>query len=151
MEKNTFKKTTTTKRKKKLIILLPIILLALSITYFFNQDNIKILSSQAVPYKSKYVDAGNTVSKNEWFLVLVNRWNPISTNTNIEKIELSNGQSVDKRIYPFLQKMFEDARSKGVEPFVVSGYRTFEEQEQIYNDKISAYKSEGHSDSQAKK
>ena len=48
------------------------------------------------------------------------------------------------RIYPYLQEMFDDARNAGVYPFVRDGYRTAEEQQQILDDKIAAYRSEGY-------
>lgn len=59
-------------------------------------------------------------------------------------MELSNGQKIDSRIYPYLQEMFDDARNAGVYPFVRDGYRTAEEQQQILDDKIAAYRSEGY-------
>lgn len=46
--------------------------------------------------------------------------------------------------YPYLQEMFDDARNAGVYPFVRDGYRTAEEQQQILDDKIAAYRSEGY-------
>ena len=62
----------------------------------------------------------------------------------IDFMELSNGQKIDSRIYPYLQEMFDDARNAGVYPFVREGYRTAEEQQQILDDKIAAYRSEGY-------
>jgi len=46
-------------------------------------------------------------------------------------IRLSNGKQVDSRIYPSLQKMFNDARASGLAIFVREGYRTFQDQQQI--------------------
>lgn len=45
-------------------------------------------------------------------------------NTDIETVELTNGECVDKRIYPYLQEMFDDARAEGIYPIVRSGFRT---------------------------
>ena len=64
----------------------------------------------------------------DWALVLVNRWNPIKDKSEIETTQLWNGKCVDSRIYPYLQKMFDDMRKDGVYPVVASGYRTSEEQ-----------------------
>ncbi|SFR62572.1 D-alanyl-D-alanine carboxypeptidase [Anaeromicropila populeti] len=64
---------------------------------------------------------------------------------------MSNGEKVDSRIYPDLQAMFDAARSDGVYPYVAAGYRTQEKQQQLLDEKIKAYQSEGHSKSEARK
>lgn len=69
-----------------------------------------------------------------WELVLVNRDNYIPDDYEMDLMELSNGQKIDSRIYPYLQEMFDDARNAG----------TAEEQQQILDDKIAAYRSEGY-------
>lgn len=65
--------------------------------------------------------------------------------------ELSNGQKVDSRIYPSLQEMFDSARAEGLGLFVADGYRTKETQQQILDEKIEAYKSDGYSNEEAEK
>ena len=40
----------------------------------------------------------------EWHLIVVNRWNEIPEDYRVELTELSNGQKVDSRIYPYLQE-----------------------------------------------
>ncbi len=86
----------------------------------------------------------------KWKLILVNRDNPLPYDWNIETVELSNGELVDARIYPDLQKMFDDMRSDGVYPEVVSGYRTSEKQQQLMDEKIQEYNSAGYSPDEAK-
>ena len=41
-----------------------------------------------------------TVSE-EWNLIVVNRWNEIPEDYSVELTKLSNGQKIDKRIYPY--------------------------------------------------
>lgn len=86
----------------------------------------------------------------EWNLILVNKNHKIPYNYSLELIELSNGEKVDARIYPDLQKMFDDARAAGLQLFVRDGYRTGDEQKAIMNDKIAAYETEGYSKKEAK-
>ena len=86
----------------------------------------------------------------EWNLILVNKNHKIPYNYSPELIELSNGEKVDARIYPDLQKMFDDARAAGLQLFVRDGYGTGEEQKAIMNDKIAAYETEGYSKKEAK-
>lgn len=86
----------------------------------------------------------------DWYLILVNRWNPLPDNTDIETVELSNGERVDKRIYPYLQEMFDDAREEGIFPIVRSGFRTRQEQEDIYYDRFKGYQKQGLSEEEAR-
>lgn len=80
-----------------------------------------------------------------WCLILVNKWNPLPDDYAVELTQLTNGHAVDKRIYPALQEMFDDARHSGVYPVVVSGYRTAEKQKHLMDEKIDYYLSEGYS------
>ena len=87
----------------------------------------------------------------EWNLIVVNRWNEIPEDFSISLTELSNGQKVDSRIYPELQRMFDAARADGLQLFVREGYRTSEEQQQILDKKIAAFENEGNSRKEAEK
>ena len=85
-----------------------------------------------------------------WMLLLVNSSNAIPDGyAPTELTELSNGQSVDKRIYPSLQSMFDDARAQGVYPVVSSGYRTAKQQQSEMDDKIQEYIDDGKSEDEA--
>lgn len=79
----------------------------------------------------------------EWNLILVNAWNEIPDNYELDLMTLSHGQMVDKRIYPDLQQMFDDARESGIYPSISSSYRNSSEQKQIMEDKIQAFIDEG--------
>lgn len=92
----------------------------------------------------------NDTEESTWSLILVNKWNYIPDNYKVELTELKNGESVDKRIYPALQKMFDDARKDHVYPVAASGYRTAEKQQELMDEKIAAYESEGYSADEAK-
>lgn len=87
----------------------------------------------------------------EWNLIVVNRWNELPEDYDVELTELSNGQMVDSRIYPYLQEMFDAARTEGVYPVVREGYRTAEEQQEILNDKIQSYINQGYSQVKAER
>lgn len=86
-----------------------------------------------------------------WMLLLVNSSNAIPDGyAPTELTELSNGQSVDKRIYPSLQSMFDEARAQGVYPVVSSGYRTAKQQQSEMDDKIQEYIDDGKSEDEAR-
>ncbi len=79
----------------------------------------------------------------DWDLVLINKWNPIESVPEIDLITLSNGKQVHARIYPDLQDMFDAARNEGVYPTVISGFRTREKQQQLYDEKLAECKELG--------
>lgn len=87
----------------------------------------------------------------EWNLIIVNRWNELPEDYSVELTELSNGQRVDSRIYPYLQEMFDAARAEGIYPVVREGYRTEKEQQEILDDKIQTYINQGYSQSRAER
>jgi len=91
-----------------------------------------------------------TVSE-EWNLIVVNAWNELPEDYSVELTELSNGQKVDSRIYPYLQEMFDAAREEGVYPVVREGYRTAEEQQEILEDRIQTYINQGYSRSRTER
>ena len=87
--------------------------------------------------------------KDDWQLTVVNSWNELPEDYHVELTELSNGQSVDSRIYPALQEMFDAARADGVYPFVREGYRTAQQQQAIWDERIQAYLDAGYSQEEA--
>ena len=94
-------------------------------------------------------NADNAEDDDEWMLTLVNSKHPIHDDYKPELMELSNGQQVDSRIYPDLQRMFDDMRSEGLSPVVASGYRTKGYQEQLLNEKIEELLARGYSEGDA--
>ena len=88
--------------------------------------------------------------QDDWRLTLVNGDYAVPEGYAPSLLTLSNGQRVDERIYPELQRMFDDARAAGLSPYVRAGYRSRAEQEQIMEDKVAEYRSAGHSKWRAK-
>ncbi len=84
-----------------------------------------------------------------WELVLVNRWHSLPKDWKSELTELSNGTSVDSRIYPALQQMFDDMRTQDIWPVVRDGWRSQEVQQQLMDQKIAEYRRDGYSRSEA--
>ena len=79
----------------------------------------------------------------EWYLILVNYKHPIPESYVPELTVLDNGRSVDSRIYPALQQMFDDMREEGIYPVVGEGYRTAAEQQHMMDEKVEAYINDG--------
>ena len=123
------------------------------ISYYASTTEKKVSSDNSDrPQKAKQLAVSPETSDNcDWKLILVNRWNPLPDNYSTELTELSNGQSVDSRIYHELQNMFDAARKDGVYPVVVAGYRTAEKQQRLMDKKIAELIAEGYSNTDAKK
>lgn len=113
-----------------------------------------VLSGNAV-YRRQQIDANiitnETADASDPILVLVNRTHIISDEYSGELVELDCGKSVDSRIYPDLQAMFDEMRSEGIYPIVNEGFRTRKDQQQMMTDQINAYLDEGYSRRKAEK
>ena len=135
----------------KVIVALLLIIVTMAVGYnMFFKRNEEILDTDFnVSDVQKNVTTNNV---KDWNLILVNKWNKIPENYNVDLIELSGGEKVDKRIYEPLMKMLEDAKkgNLGKEPLIVSGYRTNEKQKELYDDKIKSYRNKGYSKEKAK-
>ena len=85
-----------------------------------------------------------------WQLMVVNRNYRVPENYELEFIALSCGEKVEKRIYPDLQDMFDEALNDGVDLVVRSGYRSEEEQKTLFINKIAEFRSNGLKRTEAK-
>lgn len=81
----------------------------------------------------------------DWKLLLVNPWHPLPKDFSVELQWLDNGQAVDKRAYPELRAMMDDAGAEGLSPVICSSYRTEENQKVLFENKISRLLSAGYS------
>lgn len=148
-EKNGKKRGSRRNTKRKYWKVISILLLIyLSVGVIQNRDSIVpfLLECIGVNEDSHIISASE-----EWNLIVVNRWNAIPEGFTVSLTEVSNGQRVDSRIYPYLQGMFDVAREDGIYLIVREGYRTAEEQEEIFNEKVQAYINEGYSKTRAEK
>lgn len=85
----------------------------------------------------------------EWYLMLVNKWNPIDRNYEIDLIELNNGHSIDRRAYPDLQDMMDDARAEGLHPILCSSYRSNQRQRDLFQNQVDKYIAGGMTEEEA--
>ena len=107
-----------------------------------NQSNNQLIAANKV--KTNQNKSANSVVKDE-LLTLVNFENTIPKDWKVDLVQLNNGQSVDRRMYDDLIAMLQAAKSEGLNPLICSSYRTNEKQEQLYQNKVSEYLSQGYS------
>lgn len=96
-------------------------------------------------------EAQSAGTDQDWNLTLVNPWQPIPQDYEVTLVEVPGGEKVDERIYGPLMEMLEAAKEAnlGQLPMVVSGYRTQEKQQELYDGKIAEYKMQGYSEDEA--
>lgn len=98
----------------------------------------------------KQTEANHESSKNAWNLMLVNKSHPIEEDFQVDLVQLKNGHAIDKRAYPDLQAMIDDARAAGLSPIICSSYRTNKKQQSLYNNQVNKYMKQGYSEEDAK-
>lgn len=89
-------------------------------------------------------------SRDEGLLTIVNADHPMPEDWQYELVSLINGQNVDSRAYNDLQKMMDDARAEGLDPYICSSWRNHETQEQLFEEEIENYVRRGYSKSEAR-
>ena len=86
----------------------------------------------------------------KWNLRLVSAAHPLPEDfTPPELTQLRNRQAIDKRAYPALQQMMDDARAAGLQPLICSSYRTRATQERLFQNKIDRLVKQGYSREEA--
>ncbi len=136
------------RKVKHMVITVILLVVALSGIFLINKD---IFENHFITKQSDNIAHHTAGEDNGWNLILVNRDNYIPDDYKVELTELSNGQKVDSRIYPKLQEMFDEARKEGLGLFVAAGYRTWEKQQELLDEKIREYENEGKTKKEAEK
>lgn len=142
----------TKKRRRKTRKHFTIIFLGLSIVILMFLGIKLAAHSKNIFNKNEQINiTSNPAMDSDWNVRLVNKWNPIPENYEPDLVEVSGGEKVDKRIYKPLMEMLESAKegNLGQLPMVVSGFRTQEKQQQLFEEKIKEYQNQGYSKEQA--
>ncbi len=83
-------------------------------------------------------------------LTLVNPWNTLPENWQVELVSIGGGHRVDKRCVDDLKAMLAACKAEGLQPRVRSSYRTQAQQKQLYNNKVRQWKGYGYSEEAAR-
>ena len=71
--------------------------------------------------------------KSQWYLLLVNEWNAMPDDFDIETAEVEGGYVVDERVADALKEMLSDCREAGYSPQIISSFRTRSTQQWLYD------------------
>ena len=97
----------------------------------------------AVPPSDK--PSPDSLVRESWNLILVNFENPLPDGFTVPGLtQLRNGQAVDSRAYPFLQRMMDDARAAGLQPVICSSCRSRDAQVWLYEAEVQNWLDRGH-------
>ncbi len=86
---------------------------------------------------------------NNELLTLVNPWNKLPEDWQVDPVDLSNGLQVDRRCYAALQSMMDACREAGNEPLICSAYRSMETQQSLFDQKVAKLEAAGKSHDEA--
>jgi D-alanyl-D-alanine carboxypeptidase len=96
------------------------------------------------------VNSENEELLNSWNLKLVNKDNSVDRSYVPELEELDDGVMFDKRAITYLRKMINAMNKAGItKVWVASAYRSYDKQEQLFNNKVTYYKNQGKSQEEA--
>jgi len=91
------------------------------------------------------------VEKNDWKLVLVNKWNAMETGYVPELSEVAEDHYLDSRIVDALQDMIAGARKAGYTIYIISAYRDMDKQTYLYQEEVKEWLAKGYSQSGAER
>lgn len=92
----------------------------------------------------KYTDLEFPVTTiTEWQYILINSSTPIKSYAPAVKQFGSGGPYVDKRIIESLSSFVSAAKEAGFEPYISAGYRSYADQQQLFNEKASELSKNG--------
>ena len=97
-------------------------------------------------------DAGEVLEEAtaDWRLFLVNAEHPMDPYVPADMHMLANGEYVDERCDPDLQRMFDAAREEGATPIVNSAYRSREQQQEVFDEAVANAMSNGLTEEEAR-
>lgn len=151
------------KNKNKFIrgIIIIILLLTVIITvfYYLISMTINMLFKKDDKEESNISNIENTIKNeitipvnaneevlSEWNLLLVNKDNSVDRDYIPELEEIDDGIKFDKRAIKYLNNMINAMyKDKATPIWIASAYRSYEKQEELFNNKVEYYKKQGKS------
>ncbi len=88
-------------------------------------------------------------ASNGQLITLVNPWNYLPENYTVELATIDDLHQIAAIAYPSFVEMMEDCKAAGLEPAVCSAYRTHEQQDKLYQNRIARYRRAGYAEDRA--
>ena len=132
------------------VLLAGIIVGAIFIIKGCKKDDAPVDEDQNQPAVDAVEQVDDQSKVDDELLTLVNPWNPLPEDWEVDLVTLSDGRQIDSRCYDALQEMMDACREAGYEPLICSAYRTQETQQSLYDNKVQRLISSGMSEDEAK-
>ncbi len=127
--------------------------------YFFNEEGVMLTGWQLMDGQYLYFEengaqvVGKALSDavdeefpfDENCEMLIGKDNPVPNKWTVYPVEVENGWMVDARCYSLFVQMLADCREAGNETGINSAYRSTQEQQQIWDNRVAKYMEEGDS------
>lgn len=129
---------------------------AMHIGWLFQDDNMYYMKENGVMAKGMVEIEGekNYFTSTGTYIMLVNPWNYVPEGYEPELKMLTKygyGRKVDVVCFDALMQMLNDCKAAGNDPLVCSGYRTYEEQVKLFNDKVDRVMKQGYDREEAER
>ncbi|MEG3074114.1 MAG: D-alanyl-D-alanine carboxypeptidase family protein, partial [Ruthenibacterium sp.] len=79
------------------------------------------------------------IPRDEWYMKLANKQSPLSADFKVETEKTVDGIEVDARIRGAVNDMIAGAKEQGVKLKTVAGYRSYQRQENSYNNRVAEF------------
>lgn len=130
-------------RRRLAFVLVIVIFISFGYHLFHSEKQSKNSLQVVETFQEKWKQATGDTALKKWHLILVNESHPISDNQDIILEEVDYGEYVDERIAPFYRRMKKDAQKAGYHLATVSGYRSVDYQNGLFQTSIDNYLAEG--------
>ena len=142
------------------IIIMSMMLIFSKINSLLNTESPLSVKGQTIDLRNENqsdIQENSTVTTTQkssdfpWYLTLVNADNPMDDDYRITLTRLRNKQAIDSRCYQELQAMMDDCRAAGLSPIICSSYRTYEKQQELFEQRIKELINQGYGRPEAEK
>ena len=142
------------------IIIMSMMLIFSKINSLLNTESPLSVKGQTIDLRNENlsdIQENSTVTTTQkssdlpWYHTLVNADNPVDDDYQITLTRLRNKQSIDSRCYPELQAMMDDCRAAGLSPIICSSYRTYEKQQELFEQQVQEFINQGYGKLDAQK
>lgn len=103
---------------------------------------------------SKITSSGETASaylpNGDWRLIIANKQHSLPKSYKIDVSYVVGNYRLDSRIVNAYKEMISAAKNDGISLVLISGFRTYEGQEKLFNNKVNYYLNQGYNREKAK-
>lgn len=125
--------------------------------WFFQEENMYYMKENGVMARGMVEIEGekNYFTSTGTYIMVVNPWNYLPEGYEPELKTLSKycytSKKVDAACYDALVKMLDDCKAAGNDPLVCSAYRTYADQEKLFNNKVDRVMNQGYDREEAER